>query len=230
MTQSKSNNSKKSPRVLPYKSKKKLRTNWIFETFCLPNPKTGEMIKTEALIEHDFVLKAFFTPSILSIKTDIDSINSASQQRRYTPDILTYQEGAGFKYIDCKDVKSMRKQKNIDKFKALFKEFSDAGSCLEVVTEDKIRIGYLIPNLKKLYMYLSMPEPDKSTISFIVGIVDTHFKITFAELKTRVAGKNIGVRSIWYCLAHQIIQTNLEKYITDKSVLWSESSYAVSGE
>jgi hypothetical protein len=206
-----------------YKAKKKLRTNWIYETYMLPNPKTGESIKTEALIEHDFVLKAFFTPSILYISTDIASINSESQQRRYTGDIKIFQEAEGLEYIDCKDQKSMLRQKNIDKFDGLGKEFEDAGSKLKVVTDDQIRSGYLIANYKKFYIYLSMPRPIESNIDAIIDCADNHIKITLGELRSFMSEKGINMRTIWYCLAHQIIHVNLEKYITSKSIVWSKN-------
>ncbi len=206
-----------------YKARKKLRTNWIFEQFTLPNPKTGEPIRTEASIEHDYVLKAFFTPSILHISTDIDSINSESQNRRYTGDIKVYEEGEGLYYIDCKDSESMQRQKNIDKFDALGDEFDDAGSKLEVVTEEQIRSGYLIANLKRFYIYLSMPKPEDAVIETIIKCVEGKMRITLGELKVLVAEKGISMRPVWYCLAHKLIQTNLEKYITKKSILWSKN-------
>lgn len=206
-----------------YKARKKLRTNWIFEQFTLPNPVTGEPIKTEALIEHDYVLKAFFTPNILHISTDIDSINSESQKRRYTGDIRIFEESNGLSYIDCKDRKSMQRQKNIDKFDALADEFEDAGSKLEVVTEDQIRSGYLIANYKKFYIYLSMPRPIESDIESIVECVESHLRITLGELRILMAERSISMRTVWYCLAHQIVRTNLEKYITKKSILWSKN-------
>lgn len=206
-----------------YKARKKLRTNWIFEQYTLPNPKTGDSIKTEALIEHDYVLKAFFTPSIQHISTDIDSINSKSQNRRYTGDIRIFDEIDGLSYIDCKDSKSMLRQKNIDKFDALAKEFDDAGSKLAVVTEKKIRSGYLIANYKKFYIYLSMPRPRESDINAIIDCADNNIQITLAELRNFMSSKGISMRTIWYCLAHQIIHVNLEKYITNKSIIWSKN-------
>jgi hypothetical protein len=206
-----------------YKARKKLRTSWIFEQYTLPNPKTGESIKTEALIEHDFVLKAFFTPSILYISTDIDSINSESQERRYTGDIKIFREVEGLEYIDCKDQKSMLRQKNIDKFDGLGKEFEDAGSKLKVVTDDQIRSGYLIANYKKFYIYLSMPRPIESNIDAIIDCADNYIKITLGELRSFMSAKGINMRTIWYCLAHQIIHVNLDKYITSKSIVWSKN-------
>lgn len=71
---------------LSHKAKKDSKTNWIYQTYVLPNPKTREAHHVEASIEHDFVLKCFFDPDILAIKTQINSINSESQGRRYTPD------------------------------------------------------------------------------------------------------------------------------------------------
>lgn len=206
-----------------YKARKKLRTNWIFEQFTLPNPKTGEPIRTEASIEHDYVLKAFFTPSIQHISTDIDSINSESQNRRYTGDIRIFDEGEGFSYIDCKDSKSMLRQKNIDKFDALAEEFDDAGSKLDVVTDKQIRSGYLITNYKRFYIYLSMPRPQDSHIKTIIECVESRLRITLGELRALMTEKSINMRTIWYCLAHQIIRTNLEIYITSKSILWSKN-------
>ena len=206
-----------------YKARKKLRTNWIFEQFTLPNPKTGESIRTEASIEHDYVLKAFFTPSIQHISTDIDSINSKSQNRRYTGDIRIFDEVDGLSYIDCKDQKSMLRQKNIDKFDGLGKEFKDAGSKLKVVTDAQIRSGYLIANYKKFYIYLSMPRPIESNIDAIINCADDNIKITLGELRGFMSAKGISMRTIWYCLAHQIIHVNLEKYITSKSIVWSKN-------
>lgn len=221
-----SNNENEPEGSKAYKARKKLRTSWIFEQFTLPNPKTGDSIKTEASIEHDYVLKAFFTPSILHISTDIDSINSESQNRRYTGDIRVYEEDEGLYYIDCKDSESMKRQKNIDKFDALADEFDDAGSKLEVVTEKQIRSGYLIANLKRFYIYLAMPKPEDVVIEVILKCVESKLLITLGELKVLAAEKSIGMRPIWYCLAHKLIQTNLEQYITKKSILWSKN-YAV---
>jgi hypothetical protein len=207
---------------LSHKAKKNNKTNWIYETFVLPDPKTGEAHRVEALIEHDFVLKCFFDPRILAIKTNIDSINSESQGRRYTADSFIMKEEGG-SYIDNKDKKSMEKPKNIKKFKELEKEYKDAKSKLSVVTEDQVRLGYLIPNLKKLYIYLSMPRPDESIIETIITHVENHTQITLKQLRNILEDESIGMRPVWYCLAHKIIQTNLEKYICNNSILWSQN-------
>jgi len=111
----------------------------------------------------------------------------------------------------------------VKKFDELEKEFDDAGSKLEVITDDQVRSGYLIPNLKKLYMYLSMARPDESTIETIVSCVESHMKITLKELREALELKGIGMRPVWYCLAHKIILTNLEKYISNRSILWSQN-------
>jgi hypothetical protein len=217
----KSKNNKNGP-SLSYKAKKENKTNWIYETFVLPDPKTGEAHRVEAHIEHDFVLKCFFDPSILAIKTNIDSINSESQGRRYTADNFIMKADGG-SYIDNKDRKSMKKPKNIKKFKELGKEYDDAKSKLLVVTEDQVRSGYLIPNLKKLYVYLSMPRPDDSTIDTIITRVESHTQITLKKLREILENEGIGMRPVWYCLAHKIILTNLEKYICNNSILWSKN-------
>jgi hypothetical protein len=213
---------KKNDPSLSHKAKKDNKTNWIYETFVLPDPKTGEAHRVEALIEHDFILKCFFDPSILAIKTNIDSINSESQGRRYTADSFIMKADGGC-YIDNKDRKSMKKPKNIKKFKELEKEYDDAKSKLLVVTEDQVRAGYLIPNLKKLFTYLSMPQPDDAIIETIVNKVENHTKITLKELRIVLENEGIGMRPVWYCLAHKILQTNLEKYICNSSILWSQN-------
>jgi hypothetical protein len=215
-------NKKKAGLSLSYKAKKENKTNWIYETFVLPDPKTGEAHRVEALIEHDFVLKCFFDPGILAIKTNIDSINSQSQGRRYTADSFIMKDDGGC-YIDNKDKKSMKKPKNIKKFKELEEEYADADSKLSVVTEDQVRSGYLIPNLKKLYIYLSMPRPDDSTIETIITQVESNSQITLKKLRNILEDEGIGMRPVWYCLAHKIIQTNLEKYICNNSILWSQN-------
>jgi len=207
---------------LSYKAKKDNKTNWIYETFVLPDPKTGQAHRVEALIEHDFVLKCFFDPNILAIKTNIDSINSESQGGRYTADSFIMKEDGGC-YIDNKDKKSMEKPKNIKKFEELKKEYDDADSKLEVITEDQVRLGYLIPNLKRLFIYLSMPRPDEETIELIVNKVESHSQITLKQLRNILEEEGIGMRAVWYCLAYKIIQTNLEKYICNNSILWSEN-------
>jgi hypothetical protein len=207
---------------LNHKAKKDSKTNWIYQTYELPDPKTGEAHHVEALIEHDFVLKCFFDPDVLAIKTKIHSINSVSQGRRFTPDSFVMRKNGG-SYVDNKDQKSMKKPKNIKKFDELGKEFDDAGSKLEVITDDQVRSGYLIPNLKKLYMYLSMARPDESSIETIVSCVESHTKITLRELREALEIKGIGMRPVWYCLAHKIILTNLEKYICNRSILWSQN-------
>jgi hypothetical protein len=168
------------------------------------------------------VLKCFFDPSVLAIKTSIDSINSESQERRYTADSFIIKD-EGSTYIDNKDKKSMKKPKNIKKFEELKKEYKDAKSKLSVVTEDQVRSGYLIPNLKKLYIYLSMPRPDDSTIETIITQVESHTQITLKKLRNILEDEGIGMRPVWYCLAHKIIQTNLEKYICNNSILWSQN-------
>lgn len=208
--------------TLSYKAKKYGKTNWIYETFALPDPKTGVVHQVEAHIEHDFILKCFFDPDVLAIKTNIHSINSHSQGRRYTADSALIRRD-GFTYIDNKDLRSMKKPKNIKKFEELAQEYDEAQSKLEVVTEDQVRQGYLIPNLKRLFTYLSMAKPDEKTIETIVVAVESHPKITLKKLREILEVKGIGMRPVWYCLAHKIIQTNLEKYICNRSVLWSHN-------
>jgi len=206
-----------------HKVRKVRKTNWIYETFHLPDPITGKMLKCDASIEHDFVLTKLFDPNVLVIETSPTSYYSEAIERRYTRDIVILDETMIPLNIECKSRQDSEKPKNITKFELLENEIKNHGARFEVVTDEDIRKGYTITNLKCFHIYRSMPKPPKEIIKTIVTTVYNNIRITFGELRLQMRDIGINVKNIWYCLAHKIIQTNLEKLITNESILWVNS-------
>ena len=203
-------------------SRPKSKTNWIYEQFFLVNPKNGELLKCDAAIEHDFILSCFFDPNIIFIKTDLKSVKVDCQDTRYTGDILIGYVNKWLENIECKSAREMLSPNKKIKFKNLSKEYENNKGALRVVTDEEIRKGYLITNYKRLYTFLNYPTPSSQIIDLVCGIVKARVNITFAELLTQIKKYQLCNREIWYCLAHNHLKTNLEKYITPSSVIWSE--------
>jgi len=206
-----------------HKVRKVRRTNWIYETFSIPDPTTGKMLKCDASIEHDFVLTKLFDPNVLVIETSPTSYYSEATNRRYTRDIVILDETMIPLNIECKSRADSEKPKNIVKHDLLENEIKSHGARFEVVTDEDIRKGYTITNLKCFHIYRSMPKPSKEIIKTIVTTVNNNLRITFGELRLQMRDIGINVKNIWYCLAHKIILTNLEKLITNDSILWVKS-------
>lgn len=116
----------------------------------------------------------------------------------------------------------MTSPKKKAKFENLTKEYESFESSYRVVTGEEIRKGYLITNYKRLYNFLNYPTPSSQIIDLVCGIVKARLNITFAELLTQIKKYHLSNREIWYCLAHNYLKTDLEKYITPSSVIWSE--------
>lgn len=200
----------------------KAKTNWIFEQYWLIHPETGQCFKCDASIEHDFILTCFFNPEVTFIKTNLTSVVIDSRNHRYTADILIGYENGSLEYIECKSAREMRSKKKQEKFAQLGKGYQEANSSLRVVTDEEIRKGYTITNLKRFYLYLTSPKPSKSIIKVICDTVNARINISFAELSKCLKQQGIYQRDIWCCLARRYLQTDIEKYIGPKSVIWCE--------
>lgn len=204
-----------------HKVRKVLRTNWIYETFRVPDPRTGKMLVCDASLERDFALKNVLDSDVIYIDTKPQSFFCEATEKRYTRDVVIGKKD--LKVINYEVGTSARSliEKYAIKFNRIDQEIKEKGGDYKVVTEDDIHDGYLIPNLKRLNKYRETTKPSSDCINSILRIVESHPKFTFGELKTVSRVNCFNVRNIWYCLAYNILLTDLTKRIENDSIVWS---------
>lgn len=124
-----------------------------------PSVKKRRMIAYESLLELDFIYILDFEPPVLDFEEQPFDVvlNLAGHLRRYTPDFLI-QTSTFTTVIEVKPKMLARLPENVRKFAVAENHFKRHGWRFQVMTEDDIRRGYRLENIKSLSRYARHPS------------------------------------------------------------------------
>lgn len=116
-----------------------------------PSLKMGRMIAFESLIEQDYLFFLDFEPDVLTFAEQPVQIEYIweGKERHYTPDFHVIRQ-TGEEFIECKPRKLVHSDENQRKFKIAREWCKGQGWHFRVVTDDEIRAGNRLKNIKLL--------------------------------------------------------------------------------
>lgn len=116
-----------------------------------PSLKTRRMVAFESLIEQDYLYLLDFEPDVLSFSEQPLQIEYEWEGKtlHYTPDFHVIREKRE-ELIECKPRKLVDRDDNQRKFRAAQEWCCNRGLCFRIVTEEEIRAGNRLNNIKLL--------------------------------------------------------------------------------
>jgi hypothetical protein len=116
-----------------------------------PSLKMRRMVAFESLIEQDYLYLLDFEPDVLAFSEQPLQIEYVWEEKKhhYTPDFHVILE-KGEELIECKPRKLVDRDDNQRKFRAAQEWCCNKGLCFRVVTEEEIRAGNRLNNIKLL--------------------------------------------------------------------------------
>lgn len=192
--------------------------------------KNGAMIYWESLLEKDFIKILEFDFKIISFESQPIEINYYfnNKERRYFPDFRATTSTGEISLYEVKPLDKVNEKENIIKYGAarLYCEENNWG--FSVVSEDKIRQGYLLYNLDFLRNYPEI-RTKVSNIKYLDTILEEFGPCTISELKsisTQALDESEFYMNLYYMLYKQIIKVDLINHkLNNQSLVWKGGSY-----
>jgi hypothetical protein len=206
---------------------RKIPLNYRNITGYVQSDKSNDYTHFESSLERDALILTEFDKHILSFKTQPKKFyyDLNGKQHHYTPDIfVAYKDGMNL-YVEVKYRADLKKDWPTlkPKFKAIIHSLkSEPNTRFKIWTEAEIRTPYL-KNVTFLLPYKKRPveEYQVKTICKILYRMDS---LTPNELLPLCSKDFITqaefINSLWYCIANNLVKTDLFKPMTMDSPIW----------
>lgn len=152
-----------------------------------PSIKLDRMVGYQSHIERDLIYLLDFDLAVTTYCEQPFSIHykAENKTRRYTPDFCVT-HGTGTYLVECKHHDFLQPEVNRPKWQAARQWCTAQGARFVVVTDQVIRAGYLLENVKMLTDHARYPV-DEATIVALLHAVDAIPSLTIADLMRTVA-------------------------------------------
>jgi hypothetical protein len=120
-----------------------------------PSTKMKRMIAFESLLERDFVYLLDFDPLVTWFEEQPVRIEYVHEEKHlhYTPDFLLVEKQQQSVLVECKPERFVDTDENRRKFTIARKWCQERNWQFRIVTEQEIRVGYRLQNVKLLTQY-----------------------------------------------------------------------------
>jgi hypothetical protein len=193
-------------------------------TGYFPSLKLGRMVAFESLIEQDYLYVLEYEPEVLTFEEQPLSISYEWQgkQLKYTPDFLVVW-ATSHQLVECKPVAMVSTEENQRKFTVALDWCQKKGWTFVVVTDQELRSGYRLANIKLLTRYARVeiaPEIPQQVKSLLVDPSKRHTLLEIGrQLEPNDPGH--GVTLLLHLAFHHRIQMSLSSApITEHSQIW----------
>jgi hypothetical protein len=191
-----------------------------------PSLKLGRAVTYASSVERDFLFFCEFDPDILTYQEQPFCLTGALPDgsiRRYTPDfLLTRREGQ--ELVECKPTQ-MRVHPHTRQQCILGQAWAaEHDGAFRLVTDEELRTGHTLPNLKRLWRYSRLPIPPREAARCL-SLVGAQPGITVADLAARVlpAEPPAAIPLIHALLFHHRLHTDLSQALLPTSCLKLEA-------
>jgi len=166
-----------------------------------PSTKMKRMIAFESLLERDFIYLLDYDPAVEWFEEQPLSIEYLHEGKllHYTPDFHLLEEGQHI-LVECKPERFVETEENRRKFGVAQEWCRGCGWEFRVVTEQQIRSGFRLQNVKLLAQYARQK---------VDGIIRSQIFASLQEARTAVSVQDLAqaigspVAASLFCLAYQ---------------------------
>lgn len=186
-----------------------------------PSLKMGRTVRWESQIERDFLYLLEFDPDVLFFIEQPEEISYVyvSKIHRYYPDF--YVERASAKeLVEIKPASKVNDPDNKVKFLAGEEYCREKGYLFRVVTDEQIREGSLLGNIKLLYRYAVVNVPNEFRLharDLIENCGAMNFEEFISILNEKFGQEAIG--NTYSLLYHRLLIADLNKPLSDTTII-----------
>lgn len=192
-----------------------------------PSLKLNRMVGYQSLIERDFIYLLDFDPAVSTYCEQPFAIRYTTdgKRRRYTPDFsLTYNQQQLL--IECKHHQYMQLAENIPKWRAASDWCSAHEATFYVITEQMMRHGCYLANVKRLTQSARYIVPPQ-TKTKIHSLLQANSAMSIGELTTLLQPQSPAtiLTAILHSAYHQFLWIPLSVPITPDSIITLRRSH-----
>jgi hypothetical protein len=189
-----------------------------------PSIKMNRMVDYQSPIERDLIYLLDFEPAVITYYEQPLSIyyKAESKLRCYTPDFSVIHNGCTY-LVECKHHNFLRPEENRPKWEAARCWCAVKGARFVIVTDEMIRTGPLLDNVKLLTDHARYPV-DNSTIVVLLQKANANATITLGELARSIAPQQPETitPAILNLIYRRLLSTSIEEApITATSPIWA---------
>jgi hypothetical protein len=171
------------------------------------------MVGYQSLIERDFIYLLDFDVAVTSYAEQPLTLHykDGSKQRRYTPDFSLTRNGQTY-LVECKHHEFTQPEKNQLKWATAHRWCRDRGAVFAVITEEMIRAGHRLENVKLLTDYARYAVDEDTKIA-VLRAATTATPLTVAELMTAVSPSHpqAAITPILHLVYHRLLFIPLDE-------------------
>lgn len=189
-----------------------------------PSLKLGRMVAFESLIEQDYLYVLDYDPDVITFEEQPLSIQYDWQgkQLKYTPDFHVIR-GTSHQIVECKPLALVSREDNQRKFAVALDWCQERGWTFVVVTDQELRSGSRLENIKLLTRYSRMEIVPETHHQVRVLLTDPSKRHTLLEIGRQLEPNDPGrgVATLLYLAFHHQIQISLTSApISEHSQIW----------
>lgn len=186
-------------------------SRWIGK---FPSLKLGRMVGYQSLIERDFIYLLDFDVAVTSYAEQPLTLHykDGGKQRRYTPDFSLTRNGQTY-LVECKHHEFTQPEKNRLRWRAAHRWCHDRGAVFVVVTEEMIRAGHRLENVKLLTDYARYAVDEGTKIAILRAATSAATPLSVAELMTALSPSHpqAAITPILHMVYHRLLFIPLDE-------------------
>jgi hypothetical protein len=187
-----------------------------------PSLKMGRMVAFESLIERDYIYLLDYDPAVTEFGEQPLTIDYVEDGKKlhYTPDFKVELDGTTL-LVECKPAKYVDTEDNQRKFAAGVAYCADCGWEFQVVTEEQIRAGFRLQNIKLVTRHARF-KVQADFRSRVYSVLKAHQEMSLGQLATAIDAANVpAAMAGLYYLAYRhmlVLPIDTEK-VSENSVV-----------
>jgi len=191
-----------------------------------PSLKLGRAVSYASSVERDFLFFCEFDLDILTYQEQPFCLTGKlpdGSLHRYTPDFLLTRAGRK-ELVECK-LAQARAHPHTRQHRLLGEAWAaEHEAAFRLVTDEELRAGHILANLKRLWRYSRLPIPPREAARCL-SLVGAQQGITIADLAARIvpAEPSAAIPLIHALLFHHQLQTDLSLALLPTSCLRREA-------
>jgi hypothetical protein len=173
-----------------------------------PSTKMGRMIAFESLLERDFIYLLDYDPAVEWFEEQPVRIEYVHEAKllHYTPDFRLLECGQQV-LVECKPQRFVDTELNRRKIKVGQAWCADCGWQFRLVTDQQVRSGYRLENVKRMTQYARQNENTHICTQILAQLKSAQVAISMQELANAIspASPALVIASILYLAYHHKI-------------------------
>lgn len=186
-----------------------------------PSLKTGQTVGWESQIERDYIYLLEFDLDVKFFKAQPVKIKYKykNKPRRYTPDFYVERQSTT-ELVEVESASKMNDPKNIIRFLVAAEYCKNKGYVFRVVTDEQIREGNLLLNIKLLHRYATV-DITAEFCQLTIEVIQCSGEISLEKLITILKENSWpdAISNVYALLYHHMLMADLREPLSGQTII-----------